>query len=347
MIALEEVTTFAALEALAPEWSALYAACIEATPFQSPEWLLPWWKYFGAGQLWSLALRREGKLVGLAPFFIGALGERSRHLWMIGTGVSDYLDLLLHPEAASTGLGRIKEYLVLNRSRWDLCDFQELRAGSPLLSSFCDRDLFAKSLPQGVCPVLSLPERVEALRGRFAQGLQGSLRHAHKRLERSGGFSIKRATKEHLPEFLEAFFRLHQARWKKKEEEGVLADTTIRDFHQAVASGFAMRGSLRLYGLRHRGEIIAALYAFSKGERLYCYLSGFDPRFQRFSPGAVILEAALREAIEEGIREADFLRGRESYKYLWGATDRINYRLWIWHASQMQGEWIASESVAG
>ena len=348
MIDLEEVTRMEVLEALRPEWSALSARSPDATPFQSPEWLLPWWRSFGAGQLWVFALRRAGQLVGLAPFFIGAVGEGSpRYLWLIGTGITDHLDPLLDPAWAAIGSARIVEQLDAHRSRWDLCDLQELRAGSPLFSCGSDRGFFAKRLPQAVCPVLSLPEKTADLRGKFAQELQGSLRHAEKRLARAGGFSIEWATQETLPEFLEALFRLHQARWEGRREAGVLAEEKIRSFHRAVAAGFAKRGLLRLCGLRHRGEIIAALYAFAGGRRLFCYLNGFDPRFRRYSPGAVLLEAALKEAIEEGIREADFLRGREAYKYLWGATDRINDRLWIWHSSRLRGEWIVSESFAG
>ena len=44
----------------------------------------------------------------------------------------------------------------------------------------------------------------------------------------------------------------------------------------------------------------------------------------RLSPGAQLLDHAIRAAISEGAREFHFLRGGESYKYLWGAVDRLN-----------------------
>jgi CelD/BcsL family acetyltransferase involved in cellulose biosynthesis len=34
---------------------------------------------------------------------------------------------------------------------------------------------------------------------------------------------------------------------------------------------------------------------------------------------------AVREAVRDGVREFHFLRGREPYKYAWGAVDRAGY----------------------
>src|SRR4051812_43901967 len=64
-LAIEEVKTTAALERLRPEWEVLWAA----TPFQSPAWLIPWWRHVGGGELLSLVVRDAGALVGLFPFY--------------------------------------------------------------------------------------------------------------------------------------------------------------------------------------------------------------------------------------------------------------------------------------
>jgi hypothetical protein len=58
--------------------------------------LLPWWKYFGTAELWTLALRHKERLVGLAPFFIKRSDTADKgSVLLIGTGISDYLDVLL------------------------------------------------------------------------------------------------------------------------------------------------------------------------------------------------------------------------------------------------------------
>jgi CelD/BcsL family acetyltransferase involved in cellulose biosynthesis len=39
----------------------------------------------------------------------------------------------------------------------------------------------------------------------------------------------------------------------------------------------------------------------------------------------LIVAHAIEQAIREGAGEMDFLRGREPYKYRWGAVDRSSY----------------------
>ncbi len=39
------------LDALRREWRLLWQRCPTATPFQSPDWLIPWWRRYGDGRL--------------------------------------------------------------------------------------------------------------------------------------------------------------------------------------------------------------------------------------------------------------------------------------------------------
>ena len=56
-------------------------------------------------------------------------------------------------------------------------------------------------------------------------------------------------------------------------------------------------------------------------------------RFDACSPGALLLEHAIGEAVRTAAGEFDFLRGAEAYKYRWGARDRPQYRLRVEGAS--------------
>src|SRR5437016_5851015 len=62
-LSVEELTTLKALEAIRPDWSSLWDRCEAATPFQSPDWLIPWWRHLGEGELMVLALRQNGRLI--------------------------------------------------------------------------------------------------------------------------------------------------------------------------------------------------------------------------------------------------------------------------------------------
>ncbi len=63
-------------------------------------------------------------------------------------------------------------------------------------------------------------------------------------------------------------------------------------------------------------------YMLTAKARTYDYITAFDPELAALGLGTVLIGCAIEAAVEEGAREFDFLRGREDYKYRWGARDR-------------------------
>ena len=115
--------------ALAGEWAALCDRS-NATVFQRPEWLIPWWEHSGSGRLTLVVFRSGDDLVGLAPLFLHEWQGR-RQVTLVGNGVSDYLDVIGAPECASAAI----DFLDEQREEWDLCDWQDLPATSPLIAA--------------------------------------------------------------------------------------------------------------------------------------------------------------------------------------------------------------------
>ena len=100
----------------------------------------------------------------------------------------------------------------------------------------------------------------------------------------------------------------------------------VAAFHRDALPRLDRAGLLRLYLLRFDGAAAAGFYGFSHRGRGFSYLTGFDPAFAFESPGALLLAHAVEAAITDGAGEFHFLRGREAYKYEWGAVDRWNRR---------------------
>src|SRR5690606_30142434 len=121
---------------------------------------------------------------------------------------------------------------------------------------------------------------------------------------------------------LSGLFALHRARWVSKGEHGVLSDAALEGFHRDVVAAMARRRLVRLLGVALDGELRGVFYGFCDHGRFLFYLSGFDPDIARLSPGRLLIARALDRARDEGAFELDFLRGREPYKYEWGAVER-------------------------
>src|SRR5438105_12834112 len=97
---VDVITSTAALEAIAPRWDALWRAQPESTPFQSPHWLIPWWKCFGSDDLYVVTLEDDPQLTAIAPLYIVRDGDDSLGMFL-GTGISDYLDILTTGDGAA------------------------------------------------------------------------------------------------------------------------------------------------------------------------------------------------------------------------------------------------------
>ncbi|TIU68745.1 MAG: glycosyl transferase, partial [Mesorhizobium sp.] len=82
-----------AFEDLEPHWWRLWRRTISATPFQSPAWLIPWWRTFAPGDLAAIAVWSGDALAGLAPLYVER-HDRGQRLLPIGISLSDYLDIL-------------------------------------------------------------------------------------------------------------------------------------------------------------------------------------------------------------------------------------------------------------
>jgi CelD/BcsL family acetyltransferase involved in cellulose biosynthesis len=313
---VDEITISEELEKLEHPWQELWAKCDNATPFQSPAWLIPWWNSFHPGELITLAFREQQHLIAVAPMFL--LDGTIR---LIGAGNTDYLDILCEPQFICPVLQLLFNYLSNRRSEWDSCDFMDLPSSSLLLR--VDTSALFRNRPSEccVCPVAKAKEL------NISKKLLGNLESARRHLERSGGFVVEQADDGSVPAMIDAFIDLHEVRWKMKGSAGVLCSEDVREFHRRGAPALSRAGLLRLYGLRHQGRWIAVHYCLSGHGRTYYYLGAFDPSMASYSPGNLLTHHSMMRAIESGDCEYDFLRGREANKYRWGAQDTKTFRL--------------------
>ena len=337
---VELIAGLAELERLRPTWMALWRRARGATPFQSPDWLIPWWRHIGEGELLTMAVfdEAEGRLVGLAPLYLYAQAGGERVVFPLGIATTDYLDALAEPGWEAAVMSAVLGHLAELDGRWDACEWPQLRPGSVLLQGAPPPGWTDETAQGEGCPVLALPPGSEGLRGVVPPRMLQNLRTARHRAERQGELRWERADERSLDEVFEALLRLHRARWAARGEPGVLAPAAVQAAHGASLPGLLRGGVLRLYALRLDGAVIAALYALAdhpgRGDRrVYYYLGGFDPDRATLSPGALLLGHAIEEAVREGAVAFDFLRGREAYKRRWGARDTPTHRRRLRHGT--------------
>ena len=129
---------------------------------------------------------------------------------------------------------------------------------------------------------------------------------------------------------MERLFQLNEKRWAQKGKAGSLGTSTLlSQFHRQIAPILLQKDWLRFYCLWLNNEIAGVLYCFQYKDKISYYNSGFNPSLPKYSLGTVLIACCIEDAISEGIKEFDFLRGSEPYKYNWTGEDRKNIRLQI------------------
>jgi CelD/BcsL family acetyltransferase involved in cellulose biosynthesis len=314
----EVITDAETLATLEPEWRALCLRTPGATPFQTPMWLLPWWRAFGSNDLSVIVSRNDATLEALAPLYIIRDDESDESLGLLlGTGVSDYLGVV--GDAAAI----IDEMATLNCQLWDL---QQLPPSSSMLTAPVPAGFSENVEGQEPCPVLTIEGAGDELQNLISTHFRKKIRYYRRALERIGTVRVETPGAETLDDLLTALFALHTARWQRRDLPGVLADDASQQFHRDVARRMLDAGMLRMYAIRCDERIVAVFYGFSMSGTVHYYLSGCDPELEKLSIGTILVAHAIEQAVADGATTFDFLRGAEEYKYAWGATDRMNRR---------------------
>jgi CelD/BcsL family acetyltransferase involved in cellulose biosynthesis len=322
---VEIVTYIDELAALAGEWASMWEQDATATPFQSPEWLIPWARQFctpfSRGQLFAVVLRRRSELAGLLPLYIFTRAEDGqRQLLLLGAGTSEYLGGVFRAHKPEPVVSAALEALMARSEMWDTATFAQLPQHSPLPALAQVRGLHSSLTQAEACWRIpsSGPEKLP-------QKIQNNLGYYRRRAESAGKLERAVARNEEALPVFESLVELHTGRWHESGQPGVLADPRVLAHHREAIPLLERRGIARMLSVLLDGQEIACAYCLVDSPKrpepsLYYYLSAFDVSFRSFSPGTLMTGAVYDYAAAHGMSFFDLLRGSEPYKLLWGAT---------------------------
>lgn len=305
---LEVISDDDRLREFASEWSAFAASQPNISPFQLPEWLLPWCSHFGNGSL-RVFVFREQECVGVMPCFLHEWNGK-RQITLIGSGISDYLDPVFVASREPAILACLREQLSASND-WDVCDWQDLSFTTPLSE-------FASAQTEAPC-------REIPLTGDFEQFWQHRPRYLHRNVHRgveharrNGPLTFHVSGKGDC-DLMNTLTRLHTAQWNAQGQPGMIEQNHSGEFIRHIARDFSQRDMLRIFSLTYREEIAAIILGFVYRGIVYNYLTGFDPAHKQLSLASVLLYKSIGECYRQGFRAWNFCRGDEPYKTEWGA----------------------------
>ncbi|NDJ61197.1 MAG: GNAT family N-acetyltransferase [Chloroflexi bacterium] len=317
---------------LASEWNDLLKRSATDAIFCTWEWQSAWWQTYDAGKLWVVACRDDdGRLIGIAPWFIQPKEGESVVRTIGCVDVTDYVDLIIDHDHIDAVLDEFAGFLVNHRDAYDRVNLCNIPETSPTYALFVDklkaRGLDAKVELQEVCPVIKLPGTWDEYLDSLDKKQRGEIRRKLRRAEGEGDIEWYIVGREHdqNAEF-DRFLDLMAASHPEKRE--FLNDPKNLAFFKCILPLMAAQGWLKLSFLKVNGTAAATYCDFDYNNQILVYNSGLDPNaYAQLSPGIVLLSYNIRAAIETGHSVFDFLRGNETYKYRMGGQDTRVYML--------------------
>ncbi|HEY73235.1 MAG TPA: GNAT family N-acetyltransferase [Thermoflexia bacterium] len=321
-------------EALTGEWNALLHRSPADTIFLTLEYQRTWWRNLGEGELLILAVRDDGKLVGIAPLFATEDAQGQRVLTTVGcVEVSDYLDLIVAREREGEVYGALVDYLAgPGAPAWDALDLCNIHQDSPtleLLPALAEtRGWAIETARDDVCPIVQLPATWDEYLQMLSKKQRHEVRRKMRRLEAQVETNWYIVGPEHdLQTETEDFLDLMAASTPGKAE---FLTPRMRNFFRQLTPVAYDAGWLQLAFLKVGGQKAAAYLNFIYDNRVLVYNSGLDWRtFPKLGAGIVLTAYCIRHAIERGREAFDFMQGDERYKYQFGGQDIEVQRLVI------------------
>ncbi len=312
---------------LGSAWNRLVEESENPSVFLTHEWYSSWLDSFSEEGSLNIVIAREegGQLAGIAP----CIHSKGRLQFAANSEVTDTCDFIIQKGKTRDVLYFLlagMKKMIQPGSCISLINIPEISPTSAYLDEAagqCGFSCFKRK--SETAPVLNLPGRFQDYLASLKRKNRHEMKRKVRRIEKEPGLTLDTLSlPDQMNKGIPAFIRLHancgdekQSFWQKSGME--------RFFHN-LADKLSRRGLAELNMLFKEDNLIGALFNFYYLGNLYFYNVAYHPQYARYSPGIYLFFKRIEKAIKAGTSEADFLRGREKYKYAFGAEDR-----WLYH----------------
>jgi len=181
------------------------------------------------------------------------------------------------------------------------------------------------------CPYLRLSLPWEGIYNSYASVIRNNIARKKKRFhDVYKGEIIEVGPEEDWNFYFDRLLFLNKLRMNQKHLESSFLEQNFVDFHKSIIRTFIKNIEVKFIFLRIEGILIAGIYLLTDQKRYYYYQSGFDPAWEKISPGTLLFDYAIKHAYTRGMEEFDFLQGNEKYKCLWTHTYRQNIKISVY-----------------
>jgi len=318
----ERIVKTAEFLKLREPWNRLLVSSSQNNIFLTHQWFVSWWKCFATGKSLELLVFKDDHdaLQGIAPL----MREGNTLRFIASHEVTDYCDFIVARGQEEKFYAELMEILKIKYSDIEALELMNLKSDSTTIAWLShiapQKGYSCTSFESEVAPILWLPDSYED----FLRGMTRRHRHELKRKLRrmnqlEGAKVVNVTDQQGLQTWIHTFIELHRKSDPSKkafwDKEGMV------EFFKEIVHQLSDQEWVELSLLLDEDKSMALLLNFLYGDEIGFYNVAYSKDYAWYTPGLYLFHHRLSQAIAEKTRKADFLRGREKYKYYFGAKD--------------------------
>ena len=321
---------------LREEWNCLLEHSGQGNPFLTWEWMYTWWLSYQeerAHKRLSIIVAEEGtEIYAILPGFIkkeriGAFQLQTFHLMGTEFVTTNYLEIICRKPSDTEIIFSLMDFLLSQKPEIDVVTISHILDDHPQLDALTRiaNKLKLELYLDHYHTCLYIP--IRDTWDNYFQGLSKNTRYNWRRylrgLQNQFQAEFERVNNhEQIDQAIDTLFDLHSKRFRAKKSDTFFKSDVKKNFHKKVAHKFFQQDILNMFQLKVDHKPIAIYYCFQHSDQMHFFQSGMDPRWDKYSPGFVLLGMIIRYSFEKGLKEFDFGRGTDSYKLKWNPVSR-------------------------
>ena len=355
-LTIEVINSEEALMTIEDDWNHLISESIDPSFYSTFYFVQIAWKHFNnkADRLFILLVKRDGEIVGIAPFRI-SIEKMSiisiRVIRFIAEWGEGDRPKIVTTENEALIWNKIYHFFNNEFKQWDGINLAEQSVGTPILSQgfFHNKRYYSRFVPDTVSFYISIIGTwQEYLDNHKPKSRTKNWERNRKKLynltERVSVQSVEDS--ETMPDALERFIYMEQSGWKKNYTFSVGGTERQKKFYKDLITELAHKKMVSIYLLKLGIQDIGGWIMYKCKDIAYAAHTAYLPSYSKYSPGIFLLSELLRNQFGTHYKEVDLLgmqikEGGQQYKKEWGTETRktigikiykISYRLFLYSA---------------
>lgn len=310
------------------EWNNIIVKDCESTIYQSFDWVYIYCTILLTTKLAYIILYvMNGSVVGIFPMQIRKFRGKSIFEFMGSCG-TDYLMPLVCDENKNDIYMQFLSW-VENQDTQSIFVFEDIKQEHSFSIFINNFELFKRKKieKKATCQyyIISLENEWEAYKRKLSKRMQYEIEYDRRYLSKRIDYELREIGIDYIDEHI----RLNIERMHSKNKKSAFENKTSYIFWKKFFKNQIYNNRLNIYAIIYNSEIISSIiYTDLKDKRMVLSLNT-NIKYEKLSPGNVLLGYLIEDAINKNIKLIDLGRGYDSYKIRFGAEAHQNLRYYI------------------